>query len=272
MKKAFVTGWPVSQSKSPLLHGYWLKQYSIDGSYEAIAINPEMFSEFLKELPSSGFAGGNITIPHKETAFSGIECCDEISELIGAVNTIWVEEGRSHATNTDAYGFMANMEQYAPDWRNNDKATVLGAGGASRAVIVALIQAGFSEIRIANRTLERAQSLADRFGSTTSAHCLDATDELYFDTDLLVNTTSLGMDAKNVGSIPVLDNLPQHALVTDIVYKPLNTPLLQKAKERGLAVVDGLGMLLHQAVPGFEKWFGKRPEVTQQLREHLLES
>ena len=272
MKKAFVAGWPIAQSKSPQLHGFWLKQYGIVGSYEKLEVPPDQILSFLDNLPRSDFVGGNVTIPHKETAFAHISNCDETAELIGAINTVWVEEEEIHAANTDAYGFMANLDQFCPEWRDMKTATVLGAGGASRAIIAALIQAGYSQIQIANRTLERAKAIADHFGKTVSAHSLDAAAELLPDTNLLVNTSSIGMEGQNTESLPDLDHLPDDSIVTDIVYKPLITPLLKMAQERNLKTVDGLGMLLHQAVPGFEKWFGKRPEVTNELRLCLLEN
>lgn len=271
-RRAFITGWPVSHSKSPMLHGYWLNEFGISGIYEAAPVESEKFKDFIASLPASGFVGGNVTIPHKEQAFELIANRSAAAEEIGAVNTIWIEGDIIYADNTDSYGFMANLDQQSPGWRKHKKATVLGAGGASRAVIHGLLSAGFTEIRIANRTISRASALSDRFGKATSAHGLDAVPELLGDSDVLVNTTSIGMSGNQEGSLPPLDAMPAHSLVTDIVYTPLITPLLASARERGLETVDGLGMLLHQAVPGFEKWFGKRPEVTQGLRNHILEA
>lgn len=271
MPKAFVTGWPVSHSKSPLLHGYWLDHYKVDGSYEAIPVSPDDFKNFLFGLKDRDFAGGNITIPHKEIAFEIIEECDEAAELIGAINTVWFEGDCLRGANTDAYGFSANLDDQAPRWRQGKTALVIGAGGASRAVIFSLIEAGFNQIHIANRTVERAKVLAARFGSKCFAHSLDAVPELLSEAQLLVNTTSLGMTGDKGETSFDLSPLPSGAIVTDIVYTPLQTPILEEASNLGLESVDGLGMLLHQAVPGFEKWFGKRPAVTSGLRNHILD-
>jgi shikimate dehydrogenase len=266
---AFVCGHPIAHSRSPMIHGHWLKKYAIAGTYRAVDIDPSDFPDFLRDLPGSGFAGGNVTIPHKEAAFMGVAHRDEAAELIGAVNTLWLENGRIHGGNTDAAGFAANLDQFAPDWRKSESAVVLGAGGAARAVIHALHQAGIASVAIANRTRERAAELRDRFGTGISAHGLDALSELLVEADLLVNTTSLGMHGNaELPTDPAM--LPDHAIVTDIVYVPLQTPLLEAASRRGLKTVDGLGMLLHQAAPGFEKWFGVLPEVTDELRSLIV--
>jgi shikimate dehydrogenase len=269
MKKAFVTGHPIAHSRSPKIHGYWLQHYGIDGSYEAIDVPPENFSEFLADLSAQGFRGGNVTIPHKEAAFALVERRDDAAEEIGAVNTLWFEDGILYGGNTDAHGFAANLDEYAPGWAQAGPAVVLGAGGAARAVIHALKKRGVKDIRIVNRTLSRAQELAHRFGAGVSAHGTDATDELLADTGLLINTTALGMHG-NEGLAADPARLPGHAIVTDIVYVPLETPRLAAARQRGLKTVDGLGMLLHQAVPGFEHWFGMRPGVTSELREKIV--
>jgi shikimate dehydrogenase len=266
-KKAFVTGHPIAHSRSPKIHGHWLAKYSIDGSYEAIDVRPEDFAAFLKSLGERGYRGGNVTIPHKEAAFAGVASRDHAADEIGAVNTLWFEDGLLWGGNTDGYGFAANLDQYAPGWAARGPAVVLGAGGASRAVIHALKQRGVKDIRIVNRTLPRARELADRFGAGVSAHGADA--ELLSDAGLLINTTSLGMHGnETLAADPAA--LPDHALVTDIVYVPLETPLLAAARARGLETVDGLGMLLHQAVPGFERWFGRKPEVTADLRSMVV--
>ncbi len=270
MKKAFVTGWPISHSKSPALHGFWLDSYGIDGAYEAVAVEEANFPEFLNNLTNSGYCGGNVTIPHKEAAFEIISWKDTAAEKIGAVNTIWHEEGMVKASNTDAYGFSANLDDYAPEWRDGKKAVVLGAGGASRAILYALQEARYETIHIVNRTKVRAESLANQFGAGCKAHGLDELSQILMGTDFFVNTTSIGMAGKEQSTLPDLSNLSPACLVTDIVYTPLLTPLLELAAGRGNKVVDGLGMLLHQAVPGFEKWFGIRPEVTPQLRNHIL--
>lgn len=271
MKKAFVAGMPVEHSKSPALHGFWLAEYGIQGSYEAIAVQPNELKTLISTMSDRGFVGGNITIPHKESAFDMISASDDAAKAIGAVNTVWIEEGGVRASNTDAYGFSANLDSEALAWRDGQCALVLGAGGASRAVVYALLEAGFDNIRIANRTTERAKMLASHFGQKCSHHGLDELGSLCSNVDVFVNTTSLGMTGESSFELVVISKLPQSCIVTDIVYTPLRTPLLEAASAVGLKTVDGLGMLLHQAVPGFEKWFGVRPEVTPQLRQHILE-
>ncbi|RWC94290.1 MAG: shikimate dehydrogenase [Mesorhizobium sp.] len=268
-KKAFVTGHPIAHSRSPKIHGHWLARYGIDGSYQAIDVAPDDFAAFLNALRDNGFQGGNVTIPHKEAAFALVERRDEAAEAIGAVNTLWFEDGKLWGGNTDAHGFAANLDDYAPGWAANGPAVVLGAGGASRAVIHALKERGVGDIRIVNRTLARAEELSHRFGAGVSAHRADAVGDLLADAGLLVNTTALGMHG-NEGLSADPAGLPDHAIVTDIVYVPLETPLLAAARGRGLWMVDGLGMLLHQAVPGFERWFGTRPEVTAELRRMII--
>ncbi|WP_027169575.1 shikimate dehydrogenase [Mesorhizobium sp. WSM3224] len=268
-KKAFVTGHPIAHSRSPKIHGHWLATYGIDGSYQAIDVRPQDLAAFLGSLEESGLRGGNVTIPHKEAAFALVDRRDEAAEAIGAVNTLWLDDGQLWGGNSDWIGFAGNLDQYALGWAGNGPAVVLGAGGASRAVIHALKQRGVKDIRIVNRTLPRARELADRFGAGVSAHGADAVGELLADAGLLVNTTSLGMhDDATLSADP--GGLPDHAIVTDIVYVPLETPLLAAAKARGLRTVDGLGMLLHQAVPGFERWFGRKPEVTPELRRLIV--
>jgi shikimate dehydrogenase len=267
--KAFVTGWPVSHSLSPALHGFWLNRHGIDGSYEALPVKPEEFPGFLKGLPLSGFAGGNVTIPHKEAAFALCDVLDEAARAIGAVNTLWLEGGKVHGGCTDGYGFSANLDQHEPRWRKSGSALVIGAGGASRAIVHAVLSAGFEEVTVANRTLARAQALAESFGPKVRACGWDGIPDAMERAGLIVNTTSLGMAGKDAGTVDLAPARPD-AIVTDIVYVPLETPFLRQARERGLAVVDGLGMLLHQAVPGFERWFGLRPHVDGELRAHLL--
>ena len=267
--RAFVCGHPVDHSRSPLIHGYWLQEHGIEGIYERRDVTPEAFDNFIRGLAEGGHVGGNVTIPHKEAAYRLVERRDAAAEAIGAVNTLWFEGGSLWGGNTDAYGFAANLDDLAAGWDAAPVATVLGAGGAARAVVHALQTRGIGDIRIVNRTPARAEALAARFGGTTSAHGLEALPEQLSDTRLLVNTTSLGMKG-NAGTAPDLAPLPGEAIVSDIVYAPLETPLLAAAKARGLRTADGLGMLLHQAVPGFERWFGVRPAVTQHLREIVL--
>ena len=269
---AFVTGYPIKHSRSPLIHGYWLKQFSIAGSYRAHEVIPAAFPEFMQRLRdgSAGFCGGNVTIPHKERAFELSDRPDELSAELGAANTLWLEDGKICATNTDGRGFVANLDERASGWDRISTAVILGAGGASRAVIQAVRDRGVRTIHVVNRTRERAQELADRFGSAVEAHPIEALSEVMAGAGLFVNTTSLGMDGE---AAPEIDFSPlaAGAVVTDIVYVPLKTPLLRQAEEQGFRIVDGLGMLLHQAVPGFEKWFGRRPQVDETLRQIIIE-
>ena len=269
MKRAFVVGHPIAHSRSPKIHGHWLARYGIAGSYEAIDVAPSDFAAFLEGLAGNGYRGGNVTIPHKEAAFALAARRDRAAEEIGAVNTLWFEDGALWGGNTDGHGFAANLDDQVPGWAANGPAVVLGAGGASRAVIQALKQRGVRDIRIVNRTLARARELADRFGAGVTAHAVEATGELLADAGLLINTTALGMHG-NEGLPADPAGLPDHAIVTDIVYVPLETPLLAAARARGLKAADGLGMLLHQAVPGFERWFGARPEVSPELRRMIV--
>ena len=269
MRRAFVVGHPIAHSRSPLIHGHWLETLGLEGSYERIDVPPDAIDAFLRGLPHSGFVGGNVTIPHKEAALKAADRLDDAAELIGAANTLWLEDGKLCAGNTDAPGFAANLDAAAPQWRNGRTALVLGAGGAARAILFALKEAGFTDIRIVNRTVERARELADRFGGGISAHGREAAEALATDAELVVNTTSLGMGGKGGSPLDVA-LLPGGAIVADIVYVPLETPLLAAARRRGLTTVDGLGMLLHQAVPGFARWFGVRPEVTPALREKIV--
>lgn len=274
-KKAFVTGFPVKHSRSPLIHGYWLKTLGLEGSYEPHAVAPEDFEAFMRQLRDgeSGFIGGNVTIPHKESAYRLSDKPDHKAEELGAANTLWVEDGLLHATNSDGEGFLSNLDDSSPEWDSasatSRKAVVLGAGGAARAVIQAIRDRGFDEIHVLNRTVARAQEMRDRFGEKIHAHPLEAWAEVTKGADLFVNTTSLGMDGEPV---PALDftSLSPKAVVTDIVYVPLLTPILKQAAAQGRPIVDGLGMLLHQAAPGFEKWFGVRPTVDETLRALVI--
>ncbi|MDZ5451663.1 shikimate dehydrogenase [Labrys sp. ZIDIC5] len=270
MKRAFVVGYPISHSRSPLIHGFWLKELGIQGSYERIAVEPTAFETFIATLVEQGFAGGNVTVPHKEAAFRLASVDDPVARDLEAVNTLWYENGVLKGMNTDVAGFLANLDQEAPGWSDGMKqAVVLGAGGASRAILYGLLQRGAERILLVNRTLERAEALARHFGSKVTALAWDQAETALAGADLLVNTTSLGMKGQPPLDLD-LSRLPKSALVTDIVYVPLETPLLAAARQAGLATVDGLGMLLHQAVPGFERWFGARPEVTPQLRALVL--
>ncbi len=269
---AFVTGFPIKHSRSPLIHRYWLKSFGLPGSYRALEISPDAFADFMNTLRdgTSDFCGGNVTIPHKERAFALCDRPDALSRELGAANTVWVEDGLIHATNTDGYGFTSNLDERAAGWDRCDTAVILGAGGASRAVIQAVRDRGVKTIHVVNRTVARAQELADRFGPSVQAQAMEALPELMKDAGLFINTTSLGMDGTPVPTID-FTTMAENAVVTDIVYVPLKTPLLAQAQLQGLRIVDGLGMLLHQAAPGFEKWFGRKPVVDETLRQIIID-
>ncbi len=269
---AFVTGYPIKHSRSPLIHGYWLKKLGLDGSYQAHAVSPEEFPDFVASLKNgqSGFTGGNVTIPHKELAFILSDRPDALSTELGASNTLWVEDGLVHATNTDGHGFSANLDERAPGWNHCQTAIILGAGGASRAVIQAVRDRGVKTIHVVNRTAARAQELADRFGPAVHAQPMEALREVMTGAGLFINTTSLGMDGTDVPEID-FTVMAAGSIVTDIVYVPLKTPILTQAEAQGFTTVDGLGMLLHQAAPGFEKWFGKKPTVDADLRQIIID-
>jgi len=268
---AGVLGWPINHSKSPVLHGYWLRQHAIDGAYVPLAVAPERFAEAVPALAALHFQGANVTVPHKERALAVCDTVDAHARRLGAVNTlIFGTDGGIHGRNTDGVGFLNNLRQGAPGWSPADgPAVVVGAGGAARAVAVALADAGVPAVRVLNRTRHKAEALAGELGGPlTVADWADPAPSLG-DAALLVNTTSLGMTGEP--PLPLdLAPLPTTAVVNDIVYKPLETDLLARARARGHPVVDGLGMLLHQAVPGFAAWFGVTPEVTDGLRAHVL--
>jgi shikimate dehydrogenase len=265
-----VIAWPVGHSRSPLIHGYWLKRYGIDGAYRMEAVPPERFAQFVLNLEANGYIGANVSLPHKEAALT-LAAADERARAIGAANTLWLENGALNCTNTDAEGFIANLDASAPGWdRNPGSVVVLGAGGSARAVLYGLIERGAGRIYVVNRTRERAEALRQRFGPAIEPADWSDVGRLLTDAGLLINTTSLGM----VGQTPLdidLSPLPANALVVDNVYAPLETALLAVAHRRNLRAIDGLGMLLHQAVRGFELWFGVRPEVTPELRS-LIEA
>lgn len=270
-KLAGVMGWPIAHSRSPRIHGHWLKQYGIDGAYVPLAIRPEHLAEAFAALPKVGFRGWNITLPHKEAALRLVDARTPAAERIGAVNTVTVQpDGSLSGDNSDAFGFIAHLDQSAPGWPRQKPAVVLGAGGAARAICFALLEAGVPEIRLTNRTQARAESLAADNGSSVRPVAWDEREGALDGAGLLVNTTSLGMHGQPSLELR-LHALPGDAVVNDIVYVPLETPLLAEAKARGLETVDGLGMLLHQARPGFERWFGHRPEVTEALHAAIVE-
>ena len=269
MTRACVIGWPVAQSRSPDIHRYWLQLYGLDGTYDKEAVPPEEIKGFLRSLRMRGYAGANVTLPHKETALALADHRDEAATRIGAANTLWLDEdGALQASNTDAHGFMTHLAETVPDWNGSARPVmVLGAGGAARAIVYGLLEAGCSQIRLANRSSERAGALAADFGPLQVVRWEERAAALS-GCGLLVNATSLGMAGKPQLEID-LSSFPPDATVADIVYNPLETELLAAARARGNAVVDGLGMLLHQAVPGFERWFGVRPQVTPELREKI---
>ena len=268
---AGVIGHPIAHSKSPALHGFWLKRLGIKGHYIPLDIAPGDLRETLQMLPRLGFVGVNVTIPYKEEVLKLANVVTDRAALIGAANTlIFRKDGKIHADNTDGSGFIANLRQHAPNWNPAaGPAAVLGAGGASRAVIAALIEVGVPEIRVANRTRPRADALRSEFGAKVQVHEWVQAGNMIEGCAMLVNTTSLGMVGKPDMRVP-LDALRSSMLVTDLVYAPLKTQLLIEAEAAGCTVVDGLGMLLHQAAPGFERWFGQRPEVDEATRNAVL--
>ena len=264
-RNACVIGWPAGHSRSPLIHNYWIRQHGLAGEYRKEAIAPEDFAAFVRALAANNYAGANVTIPHKEAALA-LSQPDERAQAVGAANTLWLEGGALKSTNTDVEGFLANLDASAPGWDKGKTALVLGAGGSARAVAFGLRERGMEKIYVANRTLERAQALRDRFGERVMPVTWDAVPGLMAEANLLVNTTSLGMKGQPPLDIDIA-KLRSGAVVADLVYVPLVTPLLAAAKARNLAVADGLGMLLHQAVRGFSLWFGVEPSVTPELRK-----
>ena len=261
---ACLIGWPAAHSRSPLIHKYWLKSFGIDGDYRIEAVEPAAFADFIGRLAARGYKGANVTIPHKEQALV-LSSPDARARAVGAANTLYFNGGTLHSTNTDVEGFIGNLDASAPGWDAAEDVLVLGAGGSSRAVIFGLIERGIKRVHLANRTASRTQLLADQFGAQVQPLAWDAVNDVLPRIGLLVNTTSLGMKGQPSLDVDV-SALPSGATVADLVYVPLETGLLKAAKARGLKTADGLGMLLHQAVRGFELWFGKRPAVTPELR------
>ena len=268
---AGVIGWPIAHSRSPLLHGHWLQRYGLPGYYIPIPVRPENLAEVLHSLPRMGFVGVNVTIPHKEAVLQIADIVTDRAALIGAANTlIFREDGKIHADNTDGYGFIANLTQNAPDWQpDKGAAAVIGAGGAARAVVASLLESGVPELRITNRTKLRAEQIKNEFGAKVVVYDWAQAGNMLEGAMTVVNATSMGMEGKPALRVP-LDALAPGTLVTDLVYTPLMTPFLAEAQSRGCEVVDGLGMLLHQGAPGFERWFGQRPEVDDDLRRAVL--
>jgi len=271
MKRACVIGWPIEHSRSPLIHGHWLKCYGIDGSYTKVAVHPDEAEAFLHGLAENDFAGCNVTVPLKELAFAVADHREPEAVAVGAANTIWLERGKIHATNTDTYGFMKHLEAQAPGWNQIGKSVaILGAGGAARAICYGFQQAGVDDIVVLNRTYERSQKLAaDLPAGSVRAADWDERINCAEWASVIVNTTTLGMTGEGELGLD-FSAASKDCVVADIVYVPLQTALLRQAEAHGLRTVDGLGMLLHQAVPGFERWFGVRPQVTPELRRLVL--
>jgi shikimate dehydrogenase len=265
---ACVIGWPIAHSRSPLIHKYWLEQHGIAGDYRREAVAPESFPSFIAELPARGYVGANVTIPHKEAALALSEP-DDHARAVGAANTLWFDRGRLRSTNTDVEGFIDNLDVCAPGWdRALAKAVVLGAGGSALAVVDGLLGRGIERVHVVNRTPGRAEAVRDRLGGSVTPTGWDELAAVLDGAGLVVNATSLGMTG-GPGLAVDLGRLRPDAVVADLVYAPLETELLAQAKARGLKVADGLGMLLYQAVPGFERWFGVRPQVTKELKAHV---
>jgi shikimate dehydrogenase len=267
---ACVIGWPVKHSRSPIIHRFWLREYGIAGDYVIHPVEPDKVAGFFAGFVDGPFIGCNVTVPHKEAVFAAVDEVEPAGQAIGAVNTVWKEERRLVATSTDGVGFLANLDEGAAGWdRAVGPAVILGAGGAARAVIWGLLERGFAPVHVVNRTAGRADALAERFGREVRPAGWEALPDLLRAARILVNSTSLGMEGQPALDID-LAPLREDCLVTDLVYVPLETGLLAAARARRLRTVDGLGMLLHQAVPGFAHWFGQTPEVTPELRMAVL--
>jgi shikimate dehydrogenase len=268
-RRCFIIGHPVAHSRSPLIHGHWLAEHGLAGSYERVEVAPDNVPAFIARLRAGEFAGGNVTVPNKEIVLPLLDQASETARAMGAANTLWMESGQLHGDNTDAYGFLAHLDVCVPGWAARTKtALILGAGGAARAVTHGLAERGVRRILLVNRSPERAHELAAAFSDVVEAQPWQDIATLVNKSDIIVNTTSLGMRGQPPLEID-LSGLRPGTIVDDIVYVPLETPLLAEARARGGVPVDGLGMLLHQAVPGFERWFGIRPQVTAELRAKL---
>jgi shikimate dehydrogenase len=268
-RRACVMGWPARQSKSPIMHGYWIERYGIDGEYRIEEVPPERFRAFLADLAGHGYVGGNVTLPHKVVA---LECSqpDERARAIGAANTLWLDDGVLRSTNTDGEGFLRNLDLTTPGWDADlGSVVVVGAGGAARAIVYGLCERGAEQIHLVNRSRGRAEALRDAFGPRVRPAALDDLDRLIPDARLIVNTSSLGMKG-NPDLAWDLRRARPDAVVSDIVYHPLETSLLAEARRRGLRTTDGVGMLLHQAGRGFALWFGVEPEVTEEQRARVV--
>lgn len=263
-KFACVIGWPAARSRSPLIHSYWIRQYALDADYRIEEVPPENFADFVKSLRERGYVGANVTVPHKEAALT-LSAPDERARAVGAANTLWFDDDTLRSTNTDVEGFLANLDSATPGWdRGLESAVVLGAGGAARAIVYALLAREVQRVFVINRTVERAVALQKKFGARVKPGKWDEITGLLGGAGLLVNTTTLGMTGQPQLEINL--RCPPSLVVADIVYNPLTTKLIADAREKGLRTADGLGMLLHQAVRGFQLWFGVKPEVTAELR------
>jgi len=275
--KTFICGWPVAHSRSPIIHNYWLEQLKLPGSYEKMPIEPGNLADLIKRLRANEFVGGNITIPHKEAILPLMDRLEPAAKSIGAVNTVWKNKDQLCGDNTDWIGFLAHLDSSFGQWDNQlakeKYAIVLGAGGAARAVIYALVQRGFKKILLANRTREKAEKLAFEFGDETLPVSVSEIADHFSQTALVINTTSLGMKGMadfDDHFLKSLAKLTESAIVYDLVYVPLETALLKHARQFGVQTLDGLGMLLHQAVPGFERWYGVKPQVGPELRNLII--
>jgi shikimate dehydrogenase len=271
MRRVCVIGWPVEQSLSPVLHSFWLRHYGVAGEYTRAAVPPDEFSAFVAAMPERGFVGANVTVPHKLEAFRLCRHTEPAAQVIQAANTLWFEDGVLHGTNTDGAGFIANLDQETPCWdaARDSPAVIIGAGGAARAIVWALAQRDFSHFRIVNRTEASAREVAALVGARAGVFDLDRLPEALDGAGFVVNTSTLGM----TGAPPLaidFSSVKPDAVAADIVYKPLETAFLKAARARGLRTADGIGMLLHQAVPGFAKWFGLKPQVTPEVREAVI--
>ena len=270
LKRACVIGWPIKHSRSPLIHNSWIKEYGINGQYDKKTVKPEDAQAFMQNLKGKGYVGCSVTVPLKQIAYHAADWRDTSAKAVKAANTLWIENSKLHAMNTDTYGFMTHLSQSVPDWNNDKKpVAILGAGGAARAIIFGFLEAGVKNIRVYNRTKSRADELVQHFGTDVISCEWQDRNIAAKDCGTIVNTTTIGMNASEDPGVD-FDKADKNCVVCDIVYVPLETPFLRRAKSKKLRTVDGLGMLLHQAVPGFEKWFGIRPKVTEKLRNIVL--
>ncbi len=265
MKMACVIGWPIEHSRSPIIHGHWLQTYGIDGAYTKVPVSPADLQSFLATMAREGYAGCNVTVPHKEAAYQLADVRHASANAVGAANTLWLEGNKLIAANTDTYGYMTYLTEKFPDWQEPGvPVSVLGAGGAARAIIYGLLKAGVSEVRLFNRSQVRSYELARLLGPRVNVFDWTERAQGAATSSLVINTTTLGLKGEGDTGLDV-ERLTPGCIVSDIVYVPLETALLARARARGLRTLDGLGMLLHQAVPGFEKWFGITPVVSGAL-------